>query len=58
VTLDSFGIKIGYPYKKDVVRQKDYCFHKGNFAIIVLTGCDVDGRLFVQLHSTVVILMM
>ena len=44
LALDCFGVQIHCPCKKDVVRQRDYCFHKGGFDIIVLAGCDVDGR--------------
>ncbi len=44
LALDCFGVPICCPYKKDVRRQKNYCFHKGGFAIIVFTGCDADGR--------------
>ncbi len=32
------------PYKKDVLKCKDYRFRKGGFAIIIIAGCDVDGR--------------
>ena len=38
LALDGVGVPIHYPYKKDVERQKDYHFCKGDFAIIVLAG--------------------
>jgi hypothetical protein len=44
LALDGFGILVHCPFKDDVERQRDYRFRKGGFAIIVLAGCDVDGR--------------
>ncbi len=44
LTIDELGITVRCPFKDDVEKQKDYRFCKGGFAIIVLAGCDVDGR--------------
>ena len=44
LAVDGFGVTVRCPFKDDVERQKDYRFRKGGFAIIVLAGCDVNGR--------------
>jgi len=44
LALDGLGVIVRCPFKDDVERQRDYRFRKGGFAIIVLAGCDVDGR--------------
>jgi hypothetical protein len=42
--IDGFWVKCRCPYKSEDLRQKDYHFHKGGFAIIVLAGCNVNAR--------------
>lgn len=44
LAVDGFGVTVRCPFKNDVERRKDYRFRKGGFAIIVLAGCDIDGR--------------
>jgi hypothetical protein len=44
LALDGFGVIVRCQFIDDMERQKDYRFRKGGFAIIVLAGCDVDGR--------------
>jgi hypothetical protein len=41
---DGFAVQTQCPYKKEVPAQKDYRFRKGGFAVIALSGCDVDGQ--------------
>jgi len=44
LAIDGFGVTVRCPFANDVERRKDYRFRKGGFAIIVLAGCDIDGR--------------
>jgi hypothetical protein len=39
------------PFRNEVVAQKDYQFCKGGFAIIIIAGCDVDGRFITALGN-------
>jgi hypothetical protein len=38
LALDGLGVIVHCPFKDDVERQRDYCFCKGGFAIIVFSG--------------------
>jgi hypothetical protein len=42
LAVDGFGVQTRCPYKKEVPAQKDYRLRKGGFAIIAITGYDVD----------------
>ncbi len=44
IALDGFGVATWQPYAWEVKWPKNYCFHKGGFAIIVLPGCDIQAR--------------
>lgn len=44
MSLDGFGVATQQPYNWEVQRPKDYRFHKGGFAIILLAGCDIQAR--------------
>ncbi len=44
LAIDGFGVPTRQPFQSEVQRPKDYFFRKGGFALVVLTGCDVDAR--------------
>lgn len=45
MAIDGFGVLTRAPYQCEVERPKDYRFRKTGYAIIVLAGCDVNGRI-------------
>jgi len=51
LAIDGFGVQTRCPFRNEVVAQKDYRFRKGGFAIIVIAGCDVDGRFITALAN-------
>ena len=51
LAIDGFGVQTRCPFKNKVIAQKDYRFRKGGFAIIVISGCDVDGRFITALAN-------
>jgi hypothetical protein len=53
--IDGFGVQTRCPFENEVKAQKDYRFRKGGFTIIMISGCDVDGRFITALanHSEI-----
>ncbi len=51
MVVDGFGVQMRQPFDHEVEHPKDYRFCKGGFAIIVLTGCNINAR-FVLLSCT------
>jgi len=45
MAIDGFGVLTRAPYQCEVERPKDYRCRKTGFAIIVLAGCDINGRI-------------
>jgi len=47
LAMDGFAIITRQPYDNEVKYKKDYRYHKGGFAIVVLVGCDINCRFIV-----------
>jgi hypothetical protein len=47
LAMDGLAIPTRQPYDYQVVYKKDYCYHKGGFAIVIYAGCDVDCHFIV-----------
>jgi len=41
LAIDGFAVPTRQPYDNEVIYKKDYHYHKGGFAIVVIAGCDV-----------------
>jgi hypothetical protein len=55
LAMDGFAVLTRQPYDKEVKYKKDYRYHKGSFAIVVLVGYDTTAILLLQVVITAVV---
>jgi len=46
MAIDGLAVRVRQPYKTEVKDIKSWCCRKGGFALIVMAGCDVNGRFY------------
>lgn len=42
---DGLAVRVRQPFKSELRNTIAYCYRKGDFALIVMAGCDVNGVL-------------
>lgn len=46
LAIDGMAVRVRQPYRSEVKDIKAYCSRKGGFALVVMAGCDVNGRFY------------
>lgn len=44
MAIDGLAVRVRQPFKSEVDNIKTWCCRKGGFALIVMAGCDINGR--------------